>query len=71
MNNKQWVTLLGLLGLWFWYSLQSAEQTVAFTTSEGLTGVMVEIDAAKFATLQDAIDQVPAEGGVVRLPAGL
>ncbi len=71
MNNKQWTTLLGLLALWFWFSLHSAETTVALTNSNGLPGTMVEIDAGKYATLQDALDQVPAEGGVVRLPAGL
>jgi hypothetical protein len=35
-----------------------------------LPGARLEIQAADYASLQEAIDALPAEGGVVRLPAG-
>ncbi|MEQ8785398.1 MAG: right-handed parallel beta-helix repeat-containing protein [Pirellulaceae bacterium] len=35
-----------------------------------LPGARAEIDAAKYASLQAALDALPAEGGLVRLPAG-
>lgn len=38
--------------------------------SSGLPGARLAIDASQFATLQAAFDALPAEGGVVRLPAG-
>ncbi len=36
----------------------------------GLAGAQPEIDAARFHTLQAALDAVPETGGLVRLPAG-
>jgi parallel beta-helix repeat protein len=35
-----------------------------------LPGVTKVIDAGKYATIQEAIDALPAEGGIVRLPPG-
>src|SRR5690606_3733810 len=35
-----------------------------------LPGTQSEIDAANYASLQEAIDALPATGGTVRLPAG-
>ena len=39
--------------------------------AQGLAGARQEIHAADFASLQAAIDALPAEGGVVRLPPGV
>ncbi|MHC4875306.1 MAG: right-handed parallel beta-helix repeat-containing protein [Planctomycetota bacterium] len=36
----------------------------------GLPGARPEIDASRFPTLQAALDAIPEEGGLVRLPAG-
>ncbi|MBN1419391.1 MAG: right-handed parallel beta-helix repeat-containing protein [Planctomycetes bacterium] len=36
-----------------------------------LAGARPDIEAIRFRTIQDAIDALPAEGGVVRLPAGI
>jgi hypothetical protein len=41
------------------------------TNSPKLAGSRPEITAANYATLQAAIDALPAEGGLVRLPAGV
>src|SRR5262245_47760346 len=41
------------------------------TSELKLPGARAEIDAGKFASLQAAIDALPANGGVVRLPAGV
>jgi hypothetical protein len=38
--------------------------------TQGLPGARPEIDAAQYPTLQAALDAIPAEGGLVRLPAG-
>jgi len=35
-----------------------------------LPGARTEIDAADYLSLQDAVDALPDEGGVVRLPPG-
>jgi hypothetical protein len=37
---------------------------------DGLPGARPEIDAARYPSIQAALDALPAEGGVVRLPAG-
>lgn len=42
----------------------------AQTNSGRLPGARVEIDASRFPSLQAALDALPAEGGVVRLPPG-
>lgn len=44
--------------------------TDAQTATNGLPGARVSIDAAAYPTLQAALDAVPAEGGLVRIPAG-
>ncbi|NLF70790.1 MAG: right-handed parallel beta-helix repeat-containing protein [Candidatus Anammoximicrobium sp.] len=46
----------------------NSESTPA--TPAGLPGARPALDAAQFPTLQAAFDALPAEGGVVRLPAG-
>ncbi len=40
------------------------------SASGGLPGARAEIDASRYPTLQAALDAVPAEGGLVRLPPG-
>lgn len=40
------------------------------TATARLPGARAEIDAAAFPSLQAALDAIPAEGGLVRLPAG-
>ena len=39
-------------------------------TKGGLPGARPEIDASRYPTLQAAFDALPAEGGLIRLPAG-
>ncbi|MBI1311687.1 hypothetical protein GC176_10370 [bacterium] len=43
---------------------------VAQPGPSGLPGARPEIDAARFPSLQAALDAIPKEGGLVRLPAG-
>ena len=40
------------------------------TANKSLPGARSEIDASRFPTLQAALDAVPPEGGIVRLPPG-
>jgi len=40
------------------------------TSDSQLPGALAVIDAANYATLQAALDAIPAEGGVVRIPPG-
>ncbi len=67
-SNCKWlaaaggVTVLCLLSYQFGY--------VAEPTSSGLIGARPTIDASRFASLQAAIDALPAEGGLVEIPAG-
>ncbi|MBP85739.1 MAG: hypothetical protein CMJ64_03325 [Planctomycetaceae bacterium] len=55
--------------LWFGWVVTS--NTEAQTAANGLLGARVMIDAATYPTLQAALDALPDEGGLVRLPAGL
>ena len=50
-------------------ALWSAERGAERKTS-GLPGARAEIDAARYPTLQAALDALPDEGGRVRIPAG-
>lgn len=59
------VTIAILLG----WSLNSPSK--AQNTGRGLAGARVTILAENFPTLQAALDALPAEGGLVRLPAGV
>ena len=53
--------------LGFWWSVQGAAQQ----HESGLPGARAAIDASRYPTLQAALDALPDEGGVVRLPAGV
>ncbi|MFP6768691.1 MAG: right-handed parallel beta-helix repeat-containing protein [Planctomycetaceae bacterium] len=55
---------LGLCGLLFLSPL------LAKPAGNGLPGARTEIDASRYPTLQAALDAVPVEGGLVRLPPG-
>lgn len=60
--------LLAAIG-WIWST--SPGTTVAQPAAQSrLPGARVVIDAAQFPSLQAALDAIPAEGGVVRLPPG-
>lgn len=66
------VTVLALgvvLGAW-WFNMPRA-QTAAQEKETRLPGARAVIDAAKYPSLQAALDALPAEGGVVRLPPGV
>lgn len=58
------VLVIAAAAVWTW-------QTAADVGSSGLPGARAEIDAARFPSLQAALDALPAEGGLVRLPPGL
>ncbi len=45
-------------------------QGIAQNPSGGLPGARPAIDAARYSSLQAAIDALPEQGGIVRLPAG-
>jgi len=60
------VVCLGLLAFVGIYSATTRSQQ----PPAGLPGAMAAIDAARFPSLQAAIDALPASGGVIRLPAG-
>ena len=47
-----------------------APRGIAKEPSEGLPGAIEAVDAARFRTLQEALDVLPPQGGVLRLPAG-
>ena len=52
------------------YSLLPAHDSRAQPQATGLPGARPAIEAIGFPTLQAAIDALPAEGGIVRIPAG-
>src|SRR5688500_4523087 len=47
-----------------------AGNTGSQDAASSLPGALPAVDAAKYPSLQAAIDALPATGGVVRLPAG-
>lgn len=53
------------------FLIWSDSASEAQTAAGGLPGARVTIDASTFPTLQAALDAVPDEGGLVRLPAGV
>lgn len=54
-----------------WFSLSGSAPVSADAVSQpALPGARAEIDAAKFPSLQAALDALPKEGGVVRIPPG-
>ncbi len=55
-----------VLGLGTWIVLDGH----AVPGANGLAGARAEVDASEFPTIQAALDALPDEGGVVRLPAG-
>src|SRR5262245_57663342 len=57
------------LGALTWAALRHSESQ-AQPTTPGLPGARPAIEAARFPTLQAALDALPPDGGVVRLPAG-
>lgn len=62
---------LGLLALnALWQEAPSLAQTGGTIDRPTLPGARAIIDAGKFSSLQAALDAVPPEGGVVRIPPG-
>jgi hypothetical protein len=66
------VTLVALgVSAAIWFSLSGTAPVSADAVSlPALPGARAEIDAAKFPSLQAALDALPKEGGVVRIPPG-
>ena len=63
--------LLVVIVLFGFYSNGSAlQETVAQQATTGLPGARPTIDAAKYPSIQAALDALPEEGGLVQLPAG-
>src|SRR5262245_51790666 len=52
------------------FTLRQAESQPAVAGSLKLRGARPAINAADYSSLQEAIDALPASGGVVKLPAG-
>ncbi len=62
---------LGLLGLVSFGALHAVSgREAGDSAGMKLPGARVEIDAAQFPSLQAALDALPGEGGIVRLPPG-
>jgi len=53
-----------------WIATAQESSPVANPSTTILPGARIEIDAAKFPSLQAAFDAIPPEGGVVRIPPG-
>lgn len=53
-----------------WIGAAQESRPTAAPPAAALPGARVEIDAAMFPSLQAALDAVPPEGGVVRIPPG-
>ena len=60
------VVLLSLV----WFGVASDSTQSQPSAKPTLPGAREEIDAAKFPSLQAALDALPKEGGVVRIPPG-
>ncbi len=70
MTSQRWVAL-GVAGMMAIAAIViSATRGSAQPKNTGLPGARAEINAASFPSIQAALDAVPAEGGVVRLPPG-
>lgn len=64
---KSFVCCIGLIGLVSFAAVQSGGRDA---TQPALPGARAEIDAARFESLQAALDALPEDGGVVNLPPG-
>ncbi|MHC4403465.1 MAG: right-handed parallel beta-helix repeat-containing protein [Planctomycetota bacterium] len=53
-----------------WLTFGFATSAVAEDASVRLSGARAAIDASQYATLQAALDALPPEGGIVRIPPG-
>lgn len=62
------VCLLGALT--WWCAASDSQPAPSVATKNLLPGARSEIDAAKYPSLQAALDALPKEGGVVRIPPG-
>lgn len=74
MSARIWVAVFvfGLVGgtvAWQLLPARGDNQTVA-TSAVRLPGARPRIDASQYSSLQEAIDALPAEGGVVIIPPG-
>lgn len=68
---KSLAVCFAALGLAFVVAFHIASGKAAFQSQETtLPGARAEIDAARYPSLQAALDAVPEEGGIVKLPAG-
>lgn len=63
-----WLVLCSLALSLLAFSWPAASQPQQ--AASGLPGARPEVDAARYPTLQAAIDALPDEGGLIRLPAG-
>lgn len=61
------VFLLGIV----WIGKATESKQTPAPNAPILPGARVEIDAARFPSLQAALDAIPPEGGIVRLPPGV
>ncbi len=59
-----------LCAVTWWCVASDSPQAQSVVAKSLLPGVRAEIDAAKFPSLQAALDALPKEGGVVRIPPG-
>jgi hypothetical protein len=65
------LALFGLLLTGFlWFATDAGNSAQQETAARMLPGARPTIDASRFASLQAALDALPPEGGMVRLPAG-
>jgi parallel beta-helix repeat protein len=69
MRRNLFPAILAIVCAVLLFTTWSARSDVA-KSAGGLPGARPAIDAAKFPSLQAAFDAIPAEGGIVRLPAG-
>ncbi|MBT4867637.1 MAG: hypothetical protein HON53_21255, partial [Planctomycetaceae bacterium] len=69
MRRNLFPAILAVVCAVLLFTTWSARSDVA-KSDGGLPGARPAIDAAKFPSLQAAFDALPAEGGVVNLPAG-
>ena len=67
--RRFWVTII-LMGLAIAGTAYLSKQGTAQIPAGGLPGAKAVIDASRYPSLQAAIDAVPLEGGVIKLPPG-
>ena len=71
VSNKTITAILSFLLVGISRSLLLTTETDATRALQGLAGATADIDAAKYPSIQAAIDALPDTGGVVKLPAGV